>query len=191
MNSTEINAVFKIGDNVVYPLQGVGCILAKEMRNTREYYRVQINSSDMDVLLPVDTAQSLGLRHLASATEARKAISSLSVRREMGRTDWKQRLILNQELMKEGSMLAVAKVVNSLYHRSKVKELPVQERKLYDSALTLLVDESSSVLGIDQEEMKKKIFSTLTPSSSSERSLENIRMKTPGISMIMTQARTV
>ena len=79
----------------------------------------------------------------------------------MGRTDWKQRLILNQELMKEGSMLAVAKVVNSLYHRSKVKELPVQERKLYDSALTLLVDESSSVLGIDQEEMKKKIFSRL------------------------------
>ncbi len=161
MNSTEINAVFKIGDSVVYPLQGVGCILAKEMRNTREYYRVQINSSDMDVLLPVDTAQSLGLRHLASATEARKAISSLSVRREMGRTDWKQRLILNQELMKEGSMLAVAKVVNSLYHRSKVKELPVQERKLYDNALTLLVDESSSVLGIDQEEMKKKIFSKL------------------------------
>ena len=161
MNSTEINAVFKIGDSVVYPLQGVGCILAKEMRNTREYYRVQINSSDMDVLLPVDTAQSLGLRHLASATEVRKAISSLSVRREMGRTDWKQRLILNQELMKEGSMLAVAKVVNSLYHRSKVKELPVQERKLYDSALTLLVDESSSVLGIDQEEMKKKIFSRL------------------------------
>ena len=161
MNSTEINAVFKIGDNVVYPLQGVGCILGKEMRNTREYYRVQINSSDMDVLLPVDTAQSLGLRHLASATEARKAISSLSVRREMGRTDWKQRLILNQELMKEGSMLAVAKVVNSLYHRSKIKELPVQERKLYDSALTLLVDESSYVLGIDQEEMKKKIFSRL------------------------------
>ena len=161
MNSTEINAVFKIGDSVVYPLQGVGCILAKEMRNTREYYRVQINSSDMDVLLPVDTAQSLGLRHLASATEARKAISSLSVRRERGRTDWKQRLILNQELMKEGSMLAVAKVVNSLYHRSKVKELPVQERKLYDNALTLLVDESSSVLGIDQEEMKKKIFSRL------------------------------
>ena len=161
MNSTEINAVFKIGDSVVYPLQGVGCILAKEMRNTREYYRVQINSSDMDVLLPVDTAQSLGLRHLASATEVRKAISSLSVRREMGRTDWKQRLILNQELMKEGSMLAVAKVVNSLYHRSKVKELPVQERKLYDSALTLLVDESSSVLGIDQEEMKRKIFSKL------------------------------
>ena len=161
MNSTEINAVFKIGDSVVYPLQGVGCILAKEMRNTREYYRVQINSSDMDVLLPVDTAQSLGLRHLASATEARKAISSLSVRREMGRTDWKQRLILNQELMKDGSLASIAIVVNSLYRRSKVKELPVQERKLYDNALSILVDETSSVLGIGTEEMKKKIFAKL------------------------------
>ena len=161
MNSTEINAVFKIGDNVVYPLQGVGCILAKEMRNTREYYRVQINSSDMDVLLPVDNASALGLRHLASATEARKALSSLSEKRESRGMDWKQRLLMNQELMKEGTLSSVAKVVNSLYRRSKVKELPVQERKLYDSALSILVDESSSVLGIGTEEMKKKIFARL------------------------------
>ena len=79
----------------------------------------------------------------------------------MGKVDWKQRLLINQELMREGSMTAVANVVNSLYRRSKVKELPVQERKLYDSALTLLVDESSSVLGISAEEVKKKIFSRL------------------------------
>ncbi len=161
MNSTEIKAVFNIGDCVVYPLQGVGHILAREKRNSREYFRVQIASSDMDVLLPVDKASEIGLRHLASAAEAKKAISSLSTKREIGKSDWKQRLIANQELMKQGSMLAVANVVNSLYHRSKIKELPVQERKLYDSALTLLVDESSSVLGISAEEVKKKIFARL------------------------------
>ena len=161
MNSTEINTIFNIGDNVVYPLQGVGCILAREKRNSREYYRVQIVSSDMDVLLPVEKASEIGLRHLASITEAKKALSSLSTKREMGKVDWKQRLLMNQELMREGSMTAVANVVNSLYRRSKVKELPVQERKLYDSALTLLVDESSSVLGISTEEVNKKIFSRL------------------------------
>ena len=161
MSSAELNAVFNIGDSVVYPLQGVGCILSREKRNSREYYRVQIASSDMDVLLPVDKAAEIGLRHLASVTEAKKALSSLSTKRESGKTDWKQRLLANQELMKEGSMTAVANVVNSLYRRSKVKELPVQERKLYDSALTLLVDESSSVLGISTEEVKKKIFSRL------------------------------
>ena len=161
MAGAKAKSGFRIGDSVVYPLQGVGCIRAKEKRNAREYYRIQILSSEMDVLLPVDNALDLGLRHLATQDEAKKAISSLSVRREMSRMDWKSRLLMNQELMKEGSMLAVASVVNSLYHRSKVKELPVQERKLYDNALTLLVDESSSVLGINAEEMKKKIFSRL------------------------------
>ena len=161
MNSTEINAIFNIGDSVVYPLQGVGCILAREKRNSREYYRVQIASSEMDVLLPVEKASEIGLRHLASITEAKKALSSLSTKREMGKVDWKQRLLANQELMKEGTLSSVAQVVNSLYRRSKVKELPVQERKLYDSALSILVDESSSVLGIGTEEMKKKIFARL------------------------------
>ncbi len=160
MNSTE-KSLFKVGDAVVYPMQGVGCILARETRREREYYRVQITASDMDVLLPVDNASALGLRHLASITEAKKALSSLSEKRESRGMDWKQRLLMNQELMKEGTLSSVAKVVNSLYRRSKVKELPVQERKLYDNALAILVDESSSVLGIGTEEMKKKIFAKL------------------------------
>ena len=160
MNSTEKSS-FKVGDAVVYPMQGVGCILARETRREREYYRVQITASDMDVLLPVDNASALGLRHLASVTEAKKALSSLSEKRESRGMDWKQRLLMNQELMKEGTLSSVAKVVNSLYRRSKVKELPVQERKLYDNALAILVDESSSVLGIGTEEMKKKIFAKL------------------------------
>ena len=100
MSSTD-NAVFSIGDPVVYPLQGVGCILGREKRREKEYYRVQITASDMDVLLPVDNASALGLRHLATATEARKAISSLSEKRESRAMDWKQRLLMNQELMKE------------------------------------------------------------------------------------------
>ncbi len=160
MNSTE-KSIFKIGDAVVYPMQGVGCILGLETRREKEYYRVQISASDMDVLLPVDNASALGLRHLATATEARKAISSLSEKHETRGLDWKQRLLMNQELMKQGTLGAVAQVVNSLYRRSKIKELPVQERKLYDNALSILVDESSSVLGIASEEMKKKIFAKL------------------------------
>ena len=100
MNSTD-KSVFNVGDAVVYPMQGVGFILARETRREKEYYRVQISASDMDVLLPVDNASALGLRHLASATEAKKAISSLSERRETRGLDWKQRLLMNQELMKE------------------------------------------------------------------------------------------
>jgi CarD family transcriptional regulator len=42
-----------------------------------------------------------------------------------------------------------------------VKELPVQQRKLYDNALNLLIDESSYALKKDPSEIKKLIFSKL------------------------------
>ena len=155
------NTVFRIGDAVVYPLQGVGSIISCETRREKEYYRIGITASDMDVLLPVENASSLGLRHLATQSEVKKALSSLSEKKEIRGLDWKQRLLRNQELMKDGSLFSIAQVVNSLYRRSKVKELPVQERKLYDNALSILVDETSSVLGIDTEETKKKIFAKL------------------------------
>ena len=146
---------------MVYPQQGVGCIVGIETRRAREYYRVKIESSEMDVLLPVENAAVSGLRHLTSSAEVRKALSSLSVKKESGGSDWKARLQANQDLMREGTLSAVAQVVNILYNRSKIKELPVQERKLYDNALALLVDEASAVLGTDKEEMKKKIFMRL------------------------------
>ena len=155
------NAVFRVGDAVVYPLQGVGSILSCEKRREKEYYRIGITASDMDVLLPVENASMLGLRHLATVTEAKKALSSLSEKKDTRGLDWKQRLLKNQELMKDGSLSSIAQVVNSLYRRSKIKELPVQERKIYDNALSILVDETSSVLGIGTEEIKKKIFARL------------------------------
>ena len=43
------NAVFRVGDAVVYPLQGVGSIISCEKRREREYYRIGIAASDMDV----------------------------------------------------------------------------------------------------------------------------------------------
>lgn len=167
MNSTELSTVFNIGDIVVYPLQGVGEVLSIEDRKGREYLRIGLHGSKMDILLPLDNANNLGLRHLESADAVKSAIESLSKNmRHSSKTDWKERLNENQNLMKEGSIANVASVVCSLYHRSKIKDLPALEKRLYDSALSMLVDESSSVLGISIEEMKRQIFSVLEPQCS-------------------------
>ncbi|MDR1899014.1 MAG: CarD family transcriptional regulator, partial [Treponema sp.] len=47
------------------------------------------------------------------------------------------------------------------YHRSKVKELPILERKLYDSALKLLEDEVAYSLRKPKEEVENLIFTRL------------------------------
>jgi CarD family transcriptional regulator len=68
---------------------------------------------------------------------------------------------LNLDLLKKGSIRDIASIVRSLYHRSKVKELPILERKLYDSALKLLVDEASISLRKTKDEVENMIFSRL------------------------------
>ena len=75
--------------------------------------------------------------------------------------DWKQRLNENQSLLKEGTLAGSAIVVNHLYRRQKSKALPTMERKLYDTALTRLLDESAVVLDKDNREMRRIVFSRL------------------------------
>lgn len=161
MESTELSTKFSVGDVVVYPAQGVGNIECLEIRKEREYLKIRLSASDMDVLLPSENADKLGLRHLASKDEVLSSLASLSDRIRISAADWKTRLLENQALLKEGKISSVALIVNNLYRRSKIKDLPALERRLYDSALSMLVDESSYVLGISREEARKLIFSKL------------------------------
>lgn len=163
--SSEKHQQFKIGEHVVYPLQGVGVVKDIRERTVRNvpvlYYVIYIDMSDMTVSIPVEKVADSGVRAIVSATEANKALALISSKYEPVSVDWKARYQMNVDLIKEGSIESIAKVVQGLYHRSKVKELPVQERKLYDNALSLLIDECSYALGKDKKEIEKTIFSHL------------------------------
>jgi len=68
---------------------------------------------------------------------------------------------MNLDLLKKGSIMDIASVVRSLYHRSKIKELPILERKLYDSAINLLQDEISYSLGMEKTSIAELIHARL------------------------------
>ena len=68
---------------------------------------------------------------------------------------------MNVDLLKKGSVLDIATVVTTLYHRSKIKELPILERKLYDNALKLLIDEISFSLDKSKDDVEQLVFSKL------------------------------
>ena len=164
MNS-EVQTQFQIGEHVVYPLQGVGVIKDIRERVVRDipvlYYVIYIDMSDMTVSIPVEKVSESGVRAIVSKEDALAALESISSKYEPVSIDWKARYQMNVDLIKEGSIFSIAKVVQGLYHRSKIKELPVQERKLYDNALSLLIDECSYALGKDKKDIEKTIFTYL------------------------------
>jgi CarD family transcriptional regulator len=168
---------FKENQEVVYPLQGVGkiqSITEREFNNEKiPYYIIYIEVSDMTVMVPVDKAEELGIRAIVGKKEAQKALSLIAEDYKPVQTDWKMRYQMNLDLLKQGSVMDIATVVRALYHRSKIKELPILERKLFDSALKLLVDEIAYSLGIKKEEVEKLVFSKLEIDLDTEDDLED------------------
>ncbi len=163
----KINTEFKINQQIVYPSQGVGKVIdifEKEFKgNQILYYKIFIEESDLFAMVPVERTQALGIRAIVSAEEAQKALDMLGEEFEPITSDWKLRYQMNLELLKKGSITDIATIVRCLYNRSKVKELPIQERKLYDTARKLLEDEVSFALGKTAKEIEAIIHEKLEP----------------------------
>lgn len=158
---------FSVNQKVVYPSQGVGKItdIFKKEFNGEQfyYYNIYLEVSDMNVMVPVDQSSSLGIRAIVSAEEAQHALDMISDEFDPPTSDWKLRYQMNLELLKKGTIEDIASIVRCLYHRSKVKELPILERKLYDNAKKLLEDEIAEAMGKDTKEVEAMLHAKLEP----------------------------
>ncbi|MDR0411045.1 MAG: CarD family transcriptional regulator [Treponema sp.] len=156
---------FQINQRVVYPSQGVGNIVSIEEKwfkdNKIPYYVIYLASSDMTIMVPVEQAVSLRIRPIVSPKEAMEAIDFIGEDYDPAPSDWKLRYQMNMDRLRNGSIQDIASIVRLLYHRSKVKELPILERKLYDSALKILKDEIAVSLQKSQEEVESLVFEKL------------------------------
>ena len=121
----------------------------------------------MTIMIPVDKADDLGVRAIVSRRKAERALRLIAEDFDPIPTDWKLRYQMNLDLLKRGAVNDIAAVVRSLSYRSRIKELPILERKLFDSALRLMVDEVSYSLGKDKGDIEQLI----------EERLANVKQK--------------
>ena len=149
---------YTVGSKVVYPLHGVGVISSIEDRTVlgekRSYYVIKLAISDMTVMIPTNKTVQLGLRMIVSDRDVHKALRLMNGQITDMEEDWKARYQHNFEKMKSGSIFDVAEVVRNLFHRNRVKELSIMEKKLYENAFRLLVDEISYVKDMEKDEVQ-------------------------------------
>ena len=158
---------FSINQKIVYPSQGVGVItdvFKREFKGEEVYYyKIYLEVSDMTVMVPVANAPVLGIRPIVTAKEAQEALDFLTEDFEQPTSDWKQRYQDNLDLLKKGTIKDIAAIVRCLYKRSKIKELPILERKLYDNAKKLLEDEIADAMKITKEKAEDLLHARLEP----------------------------
>ena len=140
--------VFDVGDMAVYPAHGVGKIESIETRDVGDtkqvFYVIRIIDSNMIIMIPTGTSGSAGLRAIIESKQVKEIYTILKERDVVSEPQpWNQRYRCYMEKIKTGSVYEIAQVLRDLYILKVDKTLSFGERKMMDTAQSLLVKEIS------------------------------------------------
>ena len=148
--------MYKTGDKILYPMHGAGVIKKIDKREilgeVKEYYLLNVPCGDMEVMIPVDNCEDIGVRHLVSREELESAISVLSLESSEMSGNWNKRYRDNMEKIKSGEIKAVAEIVRNLTRINRENKLSAGEKKMLSNARKILQSEVMLVLDIEEEE---------------------------------------
>ncbi len=147
--------MFKVGDLAVYPAQGVGRIEAIETREIsgqkQDFYIMKILENNMIIMIPVNNVESVGLRDIIDDEEVAK-VYEIMKKRDIppDNQTWNRRYREYMDKIKTGSVYEVAEVLRDLYLLKVDKDLSFGERKMFDTAQSLLLKELSIAKKTDE-----------------------------------------
>lgn len=137
--------MFSIGDKVVHPMHGAGTIEEiKEIEIAgakRKYYVVRFAVGNMVTNVPIESAQSIGIRPVIDKAEAKKALQAFREAQIEDDSNWNKRQRDNLIKVKSGDIYQVLSVVKELMYRDKTKGLSTSERKTLGSAKQIVISE--------------------------------------------------
>ena len=154
--------MFKVGDLAVYPAQGVGIIEAIEkkeiMGNKQTFYIMKIMGNGMKIMIPTNSAKSVGLREVIKEKEISKVYDILKDKDiTIDKQTWNKRYREYLEKIKTGSVYEIAKVLRDLLILKNDKNLSFGERKMMDTAKSLLIKEISVATKSDETKIEQDL----------------------------------
>jgi len=159
--------MFKVNDLAVYPAHGVGVIERIETQEIsgyrQDFYVMRILDNGMIIMIPTNNVHNVGLREIIGNSDVPRLYSILQ-RRDVPSDNqtWNRRYREYTEKIKTGSVFEVAEVYRDLLRLKVEKELSFGERKMLDTARTLLVKEISLAKNVGEEQVESdldRIFS--------------------------------
>jgi CarD family transcriptional regulator len=158
---------FQVGDKAVFPAHGVGVIKDIETvameGNTYRFYVLKILDNGMTIKVPVDNADAIGMRQIIPGDSVDKVYDVLRDRSAPAdKQTWNRRYREYLSKIKTGDPLEVAAVLRDLALLKSEKQLSFGERKMYDQAHSLIVQELAVAKDVDETIIKKEIEGIFT-----------------------------
>ena len=96
--------MFSVGSKIVHPMHGAGIIQKIEEKKilgeVKQYYILKLPCNDMNVMIPVDSEQSVGIREIVDESAVRGAIEILREDSTAMDRNWNRRYRENMQKLK-------------------------------------------------------------------------------------------
>ena len=154
----EVDYLFQIGDNIVYPMHGAGIIKAIEEKEIsgvkQQYFVIKMLISNMQVMIPTGKILSSSIRPVTDIIALKHIIHIFQHGESDRLLPWKQRYKVNSDKVKTGKIQEGAEVVRDLMRMKKEKALNSSEKTMLDNAHGFLMSELGLIKGITENQIK-------------------------------------
>jgi CarD family transcriptional regulator len=153
---------FVVGDKAVYPVHGVAEVVALEKRDiggsNTPVYILKILETGLKIMVPTINAGAVGLRELISSKQVKEVYAILKSRDVPKDTQtWNRRYREYMEKIKTGSVFEIAEVLRDLCVLRVTKDLSFGERRMLDTARSLLIKEIALAKGVEEVKVGAEI----------------------------------
>ena len=150
-----------IGQKVAYPNQGV-CTVEGVLKRTigdqsMQFYSLRLQNDNSLIFVPMENAESVGIRPVISSLQCKKLINRLSADFEPGSCDWKTRSKGFMQQLQTGDVFQAADVLKKLTFLSHEKKLSFREQNLLEKAKFLIISEIANANAADEEALRDEI----------------------------------
>jgi CarD family transcriptional regulator len=163
MTSTAVS--FDVGDYVVYPKHGVGRVI--ELQNSEiagmqlELYVLRFEKEKMTLRVPINKAESVGMRKLSSDKTLKEAMETLKGKPKVKRTMWSRRAQEYEAKINSGDLVSIAEVTRDLFRPDDQPEQSYSERQIFEAASSRLARELAAMEKTDEPAALQKILGVL------------------------------
>lgn len=152
---------FKIGQKVSYPNHGVCAIEGVDSKkisgDSVDFYTLRLIAFNSVILVPMNNAESIGIRPVISNGQSQKVLRFLSKDFDEIEADWKIRIRDFLARVQTGEIFEVADVLKKLTFLTKLKTLSFREQRLLEKTKFLIASELATACSKPQDEIETKI----------------------------------
>ena len=159
--------LFKKGDMIVYPNQGIGVIdliEEKEFKgDMKTFYKFHLLNNSLKLMMPVSKVEDSNIRLISDVNSIDSALEKFKDTKldeeTLLNSNCKERIEYNSGKIKSGTLEDYLEVYSKLSYIRKQHSLNSSENQMYNKARKLLIEEISAVKNISKIDAENMLVS--------------------------------